>query len=312
MENEMKQDVCDRLREFGYQGRVVSIQRLRELKQEIETRLGDGSLDRAFSDEELSGFDFGLPEKLPDARSLVVVAVKQPQVRFTFNWNDKRLQFMVPPTYVRAPGTDTQVENTLNEILEPAGYRATQARVPKKLLAVRSGLAEYGRNNITYVSGLGSFHRLTAFYSDMPCDDDVWQESTMMACCETCSACLKACPTGAIPEDRFLLRAERCIVFHNEHPNEVPFPGWIYPSSHNCIVGCMLCQIPCPEDRFCLGWIEESAEFSAEETRFLTEGRPPEEFPPELTEKLNRSDLVYLLDLFPRNLKVLLEKPGNV
>jgi epoxyqueuosine reductase len=307
----MKPELSDQLREFGYQGRVVSIQRLRELKQEIETRLSDGSLDKTFSDENLSGFDFGLPEKMPDARSLIVVAVKQPQVRFTFTWNDARIQFMVPPTYVRAPGTDIQIENTLNELLDPAGYRVTQARLPKKLLAVRSGLAEYGKNNITYVSGLGSFHRLAAFYSDLPCDEDVWQETKMMARCETCSACLNNCPTGAIPSDRFLLRAERCIVFHNEHPNEIPFPSWMDPSWHNCIVGCMLCQIPCPEDRVCLDWIEDSAEFSAEETQLLIEGRPIGEFPPEMTEKLNESDLVYLLELFPRNLKVLLEKPES-
>jgi len=307
----MKPELSVQLREFGYQGRVVSIQHLRELKQEIETRLSDGSLDKTFSDENLSGFDFGLPEKMPDARSLIVVAVKEPQVRFTFTWNDARIQFMVPPTYVRSPRTDTQVENTLNELLDPAGYRATQAKLPKKLLAVRSGLAEYGKNNITYVSGLGSFHRLAAFYSDLPCDEGVWQEAKMMARCETCSACLSNCPTGAIPSDRFLLRAERCIVFHNEHPNEIPFPSWMDPSWHNCIVGCMLCQIPCPEDRVCLDWIEDSAEFSAGETRLLIEGRPTDEFPPEMTEKVNQSDLVYLLDLFPRNLKVLLEKPEN-
>jgi hypothetical protein len=73
----------------------------------------------------------------------------------------------------------------------------------------------------------------------------------------------------------------------------------------------MLCQIPCPKDRACLDWIEDSAAFSAEETRLLVEGRPPEDFSPEMTEKLNQSDLVYLLDLFPRNLKALLEKPRS-
>ncbi|MFH1313289.1 MAG: hypothetical protein ABIJ00_08675 [Candidatus Eisenbacteria bacterium] len=304
----MKPELCDQLREHGYQGRVVSIQRLRDLKQEIDGRLGDGSLDKTFSDESLSGFDFGLPERLPDARSLIVVAVKQPQVRFTFTWNDARMEFMVPPTYIRGPGTDTQVENTLSEVLEPAGYRVTQARLPKKLLAVRSGLAEYGRNNITYVSGLGSFHRLAAFYSDLPCDEDIWQEARMMARCETCEVCRSSCPSGAIPYDRFLLRAERCIVFHNEHPNEIPFPSWLDPSWHNCVVGCMLCQIPCPEERMSLGRIEDGAEFSAEETLLLVEGRPTEEFSLEMDEKLNQSDLVYLLDVFPRNLKVLLKK----
>jgi epoxyqueuosine reductase len=297
------------MREFGYRARIVSIQRLRDLKHEIETRFGDGSLAREYTEEYSTMFDFGLPENLPEARSLIVVAIKQPQVRFVFTWNDTRMQFMVPPTYVRGPGTDSQAENKLADILSPEGYRLTQARVPEKLLAVRSGLAEYGRNNITYVSGLGSFHRLAAFYSDLPCDEDTWQDAKLMAMCEKCEACRKSCPSGAIPPDRFLLRAERCIVFHNEHPNEIPFPSWLDPAWHNCIVGCMLCQKPCPEDRDCLGWVEDGAEFSADETRLLMEGGPPEAYPPDLVEKLNSSDLVYLLNLFPRNLKVLLDKP---
>jgi len=37
--------------------------------------------------------------------------------------------------------------------------------VPIDRLAVRGGLATYGRNNVTYVPGMGSFHRLSAFYS---------------------------------------------------------------------------------------------------------------------------------------------------
>jgi epoxyqueuosine reductase len=37
-----------------------------------------------------------------------------------------------------------------------------------KRLAVRSGLARYGRNNVTYVEGMGSFLELSASLTDMP------------------------------------------------------------------------------------------------------------------------------------------------
>jgi epoxyqueuosine reductase len=306
----MQTELAEQLNQRGYQGRTVAIQRLSDLKHEIETRHIDGSLDDTFYEECLSVFDFRLPEQLPDARSLIVVSVRQPQIRFTFTWNDTRVNLTVPPTYVRSQESDTQIHNTLSEILGPAGHRVAQAVVPKKLLAVRSGLAAYGRNNITYVPGCGSFHRLATFYSDLACDD-VWQEPEMMVRCETCSACLNQCPTGAITPERFLLRAERCIVYHNEHPSDIPFPEWLDPSWHNCLVGCMLCQIPCPEDRDYLGWVEDGAEFSPEETLMLVEGRPPEECPARMAAKLNQSDLVHLLDVLPRNLKALLDRTTN-
>ena len=119
----------------------------------------------------------------------------------------------------------------------------------KSFLAVRSGLAAYGRNNVTYVTGLGSFHRLSAFYSDMPCDGDEWHELRLLDRCVKCRLCHRLCPTGAIARDRFLLHAERCIVFHNEKPWTVPFPAWLDPAWHNCLVGCLLCQAKCPENR---------------------------------------------------------------
>jgi epoxyqueuosine reductase len=76
------------------------------------------------------------------------------------------------------------------------------------------------------------------------------------------------------------------------------------PAWHNCLVGCMLCQRVCPENKEVLGWVEEGAEFSQEETALLLEGVPPSQLPDLLMEKLARWDLVDLLDILPRNLGV--------
>lgn len=54
------------------------------------------------------------------------------------------------------------------------------------------------------------------------------------------AACLIECPTGAIGKDRFLLHAERRLVFHNERPAGVPFPDWIDPAWHNALFGCTI------------------------------------------------------------------------
>jgi epoxyqueuosine reductase len=295
-----------RLEERGYRGRVVAIHRLRDLQEEIESRHRADLFDERFYRQRLTGFTFEPPKGLPEARSLIVVAAPQPQIRFTFTWDEERVGLVVPPTYLHWQETDGQIEDLLARVLAPAGYQVAQIALPKKLLAVRSGLTAYGRNNVTYVPGMGSFYRLAAFASDLPCPADGWQEAAMMERCQTCRACLHNCPTGAITAERFLLHAERCITFHNEEPGDVPFPAWMDPAWHNCLVGCLHCQSVCPENKEVLASVEDGAEFTAEETALLLDGVSLDRLPAAMAERLQRWDLVDLLDVLPRNLQVLL------
>lgn len=127
-----------------------------------------------------------------------------------------------------------------------------------------------------------------------------------MKSCEKCSACLWSCPTGAITPHHFLLRAERCITFHNERRGD--FPDWIDPEWHHCIVGCLHCQTVCPENRDFLGWIEKKEEFSQEETELLLEGKQLDRLPSSVIRKLERLELIEYLDVLPRNLGALLDR----
>ncbi|MEE9378294.1 MAG: hypothetical protein V3V33_09695 [Candidatus Lokiarchaeia archaeon] len=79
---------------------------------------------------------------------------------------------LIPPTYLYGLKVINEMIEFLTEILKPGEYNVAYARLPQKTLAVRSGLAEYGRNNITYIPGMGSFHRLTTLYSDFPTEED--------------------------------------------------------------------------------------------------------------------------------------------
>jgi len=88
--------------------------------------------------------------------------------------------------------------------------------LPLKILALRSELASYGKNNISYIPGRGSFYMLIVFYTDFPCQEDIWVKPQIMKICHTYSAYIDNCPTGAITSGGFLLRAERCITFYNE------------------------------------------------------------------------------------------------
>lgn len=241
---------------------------------------------------------------MPEAKSIIVVAVPSPQGQAVFTWKGKTRALILPPTYVAYDQTTNRIEQLLAKILGAKGYHVARTKIPLKLLATRSGLAEYGRNNISYVQGMGSFLQLVAVYSDLPCKKDNWQKPQMMKRCKHCQACLRNCPTGAIASDRFLLHAERCIVFHNEKKGDIPFPTWMKTSWHNCLVGCLHCQRVCPEDKEFLQWIEEKEEFTEEETTLILEGTPHERLQSETVRKLEHLDLLDSLNSLPRNLGV--------
>ena len=126
-----------------------------------------------------------------------------------------------------------------------------------------------------------------------------------MKACEKCQLCGKACPTGAIPSDRFLLRAERCIPYHNEKKGDVSFPDWMNSFWHNCIVGCMYCQKVCPINRNFIEWIGEKEQFSEEETNLVLNGVPRDELPVITLRKLEKLSLTNYFDSLHRNLTVL-------
>lgn len=288
-------DIAERLRERGMRGTVIPVSRIAEVREEFLARLARGEFDRHFYDVELAGWSYEIP---PGMTSLIIVAAPQPQVRVVFELDGGTRETIVPPTYSYA--TDRAALALLEELLGARGRRVAQARIPLKLLAARSGLSRYGRNNITYVPGLGSFQRLAAFYTDAPCGEDPWGEPRAMKLCESCSACAQACPTGAIAADRFLLRAERCITFLNEFPGA--FPEWLDPRVHHCVVGCMHCQRCCPANAGVADWTVDGERFSEEETRTLLRGASLEELPDETAAKLDRLSMTEYLDLLPRNL----------
>jgi epoxyqueuosine reductase len=286
-------------------GKIVSIERVRELRQEIDALHRKNLLDKEIYDAYLASFDFECQQKLANARSLIIVSVPQPQLRVTFVRHDRSYPVIIPPTYCFAP--DDQVADILSAYLKPKGYKLQKTRLPQKLLATRSGLAQYGKNNITYVAGMGSFHRPVVFISDVPCAEDSWVKPSVMELCENCNACAKACPTGAIGSDRFQLHAERCITFHNERPED--FPEWLSPAWHNSLVGCMICQKVCPANKEFVKWIEAGAAFDHEETTLILDGIADDQLPLETLEKLKELEIMEYYKVLSRNLKGLFEKP---
>ena len=295
------------LEKNGVYASVVSIQHLEELGREIRELHDRGLLDDvifSYTGTEKPFHSPHLPRNLPGAKSIIIVAMPQPIIRTTFHTDGRTVRLLVPPTYYDAIKVTGQTRSLLKEAFRQKPYRFVRANLPLKLLAVRSGLALYGRNNITYIPGLGSFHRLTAFYSDYTSPVDYWQEKKSLPLCDKCMACTNACPTEAIRKDRFLVRAETCLTYLNEQRSEIKFPSFVKPSVHNALIGCLRCQRVCPYNKKIADWFEDRGGFDEDETAYLLRGRFSGKKAARLERRLKRIGLD--LTTFPRNLKVLL------
>ncbi len=294
------------LEQWGFKSAVVSAERSLELRRTIEEGRASNLINSAVFRQYAAYFENMLSQDVPWARSIVVVAVPRPALEVTFDIDGKQRTLIIPPTYEHS--IDETVTSAIESSLVPHGFQICRAMLPLKLLAVRSGIARYGKNNVAYVEGMGSFHRLLAFYSDMPVESDSWREPQVLDACDGCQACTKHCPTGAIDPDRFQLHTERCLTLHNESSEQ--FPQWIDKSWHHCLVGCMQCQHYCPENKDVRLWKEHLAEFTQEETALILAGVTSDQMPPSIIAKFRTTGLLEDPISLTRNLKSALGATG--
>ena len=252
----------------GWRAAVVPIARLADLRREIEARRT--RLDPEYLEIIDRNLELEVPDGLPPARSLIVVAVPHACARATFAVDGEERVVPIPTTYCHHAELHAEVAAAIALALAPAGLAAAPLSLPEKLAAVCAGLARYGRNTIAYVEGFGSFCELVTCVSDLAPGADPWTGLRLLERCETCEACRRACPTGAIDRESLVLHGERCLTLHNE--SERPFPDWIDPAWHHCLWGCLRCQRCCPEDLALRDEVAETASFDERETRLLLGG----------------------------------------
>ena len=126
------------------------------------------------------------------------------------------------------------------------GYRVftDSAPVLEVALAAKAGLGWRGKHTLLLTRDMGSYFFLGEIYTSLPLP----VTEPVSGHCGDCTACIGACPTGAIVAP-YELDARRCISYLTiELPDAIPED--LRALIGNRVYGCDDCQLACPWNRF--------------------------------------------------------------
>ena len=134
----------------------------------------------------------------------------------------------------------------LQQAVGPLGHRVftDSAPVLEVELAGRSGIGWRGKHTLLLHREAGSMFFLGEIYIDLALPIT----PAVTAHCGECTACISACPTGAIIAP-YRLDARRCISYLTIE-QDGPIPLEFRVAMGNRIYGCDDCQLVCPWNKF--------------------------------------------------------------
>lgn len=118
------------------------------------------------------------------------------------------------------------------------------APVMERAWAKKSGLGWIGKNSLLLNKDAGSYF----FLAELIIDLELEYDGPVKDHCGTCTACMDACPTGAIPQP-YVVDGSRCISYFTIELRE-DIPTGVKGKFENWIFGCDICQEVCPWNRF--------------------------------------------------------------
>ncbi|MEQ1585148.1 MAG: tRNA epoxyqueuosine(34) reductase QueG [Cyclobacteriaceae bacterium] len=137
------------------------------------------------------------------------------------------------------------IERIREEIGEVEGRAfVDSAPVHERAWAKKSGLGWVGKNSLLLNRSMGSFF----FLAELIIDLELEYDGPIKDYCGTCTACMDACPTGAIPEP-YVVDGSKCISYFTIELKE-EIPAEVKGKFENWIFGCDICQDVCPWNSF--------------------------------------------------------------
>ncbi|MBT8166514.1 MAG: HEAT repeat domain-containing protein [Acidimicrobiia bacterium] len=248
MEDRAAHDLLERLKSIGDANGgvglgVCSVEPFVEVQAEMDRRLESGEAGRR--------------------RFTYTDPVISTDVRTTFRWSERLLVAAVSylPTAgrpgPRSPNTGRiarfatsdqyvplrELLAALSAELESAGFRAEPLaddnRLVDRAAAVRAGVAWWGKSTMALAPGFGPWMLLGSVVTDAPLP----VSEPMVRDCGTCTACIPACPTGALDTEG-VLDATRCISYWAQTPGMIPLA--IREAWGDRLYGCDDCLEACP------------------------------------------------------------------
>jgi epoxyqueuosine reductase len=181
------------------------------------------------------------------------------------------------PGFRAIPAMDKYCYEIIKGYLNKKGYKVViqcdsscnLTEIATKPLAVKAGIGVYGKNSLVHAQGFGSWIELGGcVITDAPLE--VEDRSYKLSDCGDCTACMEACPTGAIKEP-YKVTPSLCIT---EWLDGAPIPRELREKVGNELNSCEICQEVCPKNRGL---------------------RPREHYPIEMEEKSETPELIPLL-----------------
>lgn len=248
----LTEDIKDFALDVGYSHvGITSAEDFSDFIDEVQSR---GRLYDVYVEDPRKFLNGARPKKcMPGARSIISVAWDYAQKGFPESLSGKIGRIYQARCYNAPPHRINGARyKLLSDFLEKNGCQIGRGfLLPERRAAARAGVTTFGKNNFAYVKNIGSFILLSSIVVDKELEYD--SPSYEIECPKDCTACMDACPTGAIYEP-LKLDPRRCIAFN----------AWWTQDGRPCVTsfirpeirakmgtrvhGCDVCQEACPRN----------------------------------------------------------------